>query len=195
MTRPTCPRCGAPAWPYYDTHTGRKLTGLVCSRDCGNDRHRPGKEHAQRVHTLPGMRAPRHGRDEWRALLRGEDRGSDLELEMLARLRAAQCDPEAREYQFAAPRRWRFDFAWPSIRLAVEVQGGVWSGGRHVRPAGFSAECERRNAAALAGWCVLEYTADAIHSGRAAQEVAAVVASRAGQAERADAKPNVRGPR
>lgn len=194
MTRPTCPRCGAPAWPYYDTPRGSTLKGLVCSRYCEHDRHKANPHH-QRVHTLPGMKAPRRDRDPWRALLRTEERGSDLELEMLARLRAAECEPESREYQFAAPRRWRFDFAWPSIKLAVEVQGGVWSGGRHVRPAGFAAECERRNHAALAGWAVLEYPADAIHSGRAAQEVAAVVASRTGQAERAEKTPGVRGPR
>ena len=52
-------------------------------------------------------------------------------------------------------RRWRFDFAWPRRRVAVEVEGGVFSRGRHVRPSGFINDCEKYNAAALDGWTVL----------------------------------------
>jgi hypothetical protein len=41
-------------------------------------------------------------------------------------------DPE-REYRFDAKRRWRFDFCWPEQRLASEVEGGTWSGGRLIQ--------------------------------------------------------------
>ena len=41
-------------------------------------------------------------------------------------------EPE-REYIFAPPRRWRFDFRWPGHMLAVEVEGGVYTNGRHNR--------------------------------------------------------------
>lgn len=62
------------------------------------------------------------------------------------------------EYRFAPPRRWRFDFAWPDHRLAVELEGGVWTGGRHTRASGYIADCDKYNAAVLAGWRVLRYT-------------------------------------
>lgn len=65
-----------------------------------------------------------------------------------------------REYRFAPPRRWRFDFAWLEPMVAVEVEGGIRNYGRHNRPEGFQGDCEKYNAAALDGWTVLRYTRD-----------------------------------
>lgn len=62
------------------------------------------------------------------------------------------------EYRFDAKRRWRFDYAWPDRLLALEVEGGIWTRGRHVRGAGYRADMEKYNAAALAGWRVLRTT-------------------------------------
>lgn len=55
---------------------------------------------------------------------------------------------------------WRFDFAWPDRKLAVEIEGGTWSGGRHVRGSGFEDDCRKYNAAVRFGWRVLRYTSD-----------------------------------
>jgi very-short-patch-repair endonuclease len=62
------------------------------------------------------------------------------------------------QYRFDPVRKWRFDFAWPDVRLAVEIDGGLFSRGRHQRAAGYQADCEKFNAAMLAGWRVLRYT-------------------------------------
>lgn len=62
------------------------------------------------------------------------------------------------ELRFAPPRRWRFDFALPQARVAVEIEGGVWCQGRHNRGAGFVSDCEKYLAAALAGWTVFRLT-------------------------------------
>lgn len=62
-----------------------------------------------------------------------------------------------REYRFDSERRWRFDFAWPSLKIAVEVEGGVWIRGRHVRPVGYLADLEKYNRAVVLGWRVLRY--------------------------------------
>lgn len=61
------------------------------------------------------------------------------------------------EYRFDPVRRWKFDFAMVEQKIAVEVEGGVWTRGRHVRPAGFIADCEKYNAAVMQGWRVLRY--------------------------------------
>lgn len=62
-----------------------------------------------------------------------------------------------REYRFAPPRRWRFDFAHLPTRVAVEVHGSVFSDGRHTRGAGFLADREKMLAAQRAGWLVVEF--------------------------------------
>ena len=103
---------------------------------------------------------------------------SDLEAAFLHYWRAlAPGAPEpVAEYRFAAEsvglgpgirerladaglRDWRFDFAWPRRRVAVELEGGTWTGGRHVRGDGFARDCEKYNLAALHGWRVIRLTA------------------------------------
>lgn len=63
------------------------------------------------------------------------------------------------EYRFDGTRLWRFDYAWPEQRVALEVEGGAFAkgGGGHNRGAGFQADMEKYNAAALLGWVVLRY--------------------------------------
>lgn len=63
-----------------------------------------------------------------------------------------------REYRFDGTRRWRADFALESARLLIEIEGGVWSKGRHVSPKGFMNDAEKYLAAALQGWSVLRLT-------------------------------------
>ena len=59
------------------------------------------------------------------------------------------------EYRFHQERKWRLDIAWPTARLAIEVQGGVWTGGRHNRGAAMLKEWEKLNTLAGMGWRVL----------------------------------------
>ena len=72
------------------------------------------------------------------------------------------------EYHFARPdREWRFDFAWPGYKLALEVQGGTWKSGAHSRGRGYEADREKINWAEIHGWHVLEATTDMVADGRA----------------------------
>lgn len=64
------------------------------------------------------------------------------------------------EHKFHQVRDWRFDVAWPSLKVAVELHGGTRSGGRHVRGDGFQGDCHKVNAAVIRGWRVLAYTSD-----------------------------------
>jgi len=60
-----------------------------------------------------------------------------------------------REHKFHPTRAWRFDFAWPSQRLAVEVDGR-----RHRTCAGQRSDCEKLNEAVRLGWRVLRFPSD-----------------------------------
>ncbi len=66
---------------------------------------------------------------------------------------------------------WRFDFAWPDLKLAVEVEGGTWNGGRHTRGKGFEEDCIKYNAAMLLGWNVARFTSGMITSGKALETI------------------------
>ena len=68
------------------------------------------------------------------------------------------------EYKFHATRRWRFDFAYPDLKLAIEAEGCVYAQGRHTRGKGYEGDCKKYNAAALDGWVVLRYTTGTISS-------------------------------
>ncbi len=73
--------------------------------------------------------------------------------------------PYEREYKFCEDRRFRFDFAIPDHMLAIEVDGGTWSGGRHTSGVGFRNDCVKTNLAVLHGWRVLRFTADMVRDG------------------------------
>ena len=71
-----------------------------------------------------------------------------------------------REYRFHATRMWRFDFAAPASRIAVEVEGMVPGGrSRHTSMRGYAGDCRKYNAAAAAGWRVIRGTQTMIRSG------------------------------
>lgn len=71
----------------------------------------------------------------------------------------ADVPPFVREYAFdATHRQWRLDFAWPDAKIGVEIHGGEWSHGRHVRGAGFIEDRRKMNAALAQGWRVFEFT-------------------------------------
>lgn len=75
-------------------------------------------------------------------------------------------EPEP-EYLFASPRRWRFDFAFIAARVALEIEGGAWSRGRHTRGKGFLNDMAKYNEAVLRGWRVIRVTPQQIESGEA----------------------------
>lgn len=67
------------------------------------------------------------------------------------------------EHRFHPDRKWRFDFAWPEFKVALECEGGVYTHGRHTRGTGFTKDCEKYSTAAAMGWRVLRFTGEQIH--------------------------------
>lgn len=76
------------------------------------------------------------------------------------------------EFKFHPTRKWLFDYVWigctcsgefhhgkscgmaclENARLALEVEGAVWTGGRHTSGAGFVKDMEKYNEASAMGY-------------------------------------------
>jgi very-short-patch-repair endonuclease len=81
-------------------------------------------------------------------------------------LRAHKIPFEA-EYRFAPPRKFRFDFAFPDKKIACEIDGGIFTFGRHSRPAGIVKDMEKFNIAAGLGYRILKFTPQQVKKGEA----------------------------
>lgn len=92
---------------------------------------------------------------------------SDLERSFAFMAKAAHVPPFVTEHMFCDGRKWRFDFAWPEHKVAFEVEGGIWTQGRHTRGDAFNKDCEKYNAAALLGWRVFRVTETHLRDGSA----------------------------
>lgn len=62
------------------------------------------------------------------------------------------------EFVFHNERKWRFDYCWPDKKIALEIEGGVFTGGRHTSGPGFMGDMEKYNQAVLYGWKVIRTT-------------------------------------
>jgi len=120
---------------------------------------------------------------------------SQLERLLLFQIKAI-CLPEPQqEYRFAAAHvglskgikarlkaarlhDWRFDFAWPSIAFAVEVEGVTASGGRHQRIGGFIVDIEKYHHALALGWTVYRTTGKLIKNGQSLNLIEQIVKKR-----------------
>ncbi len=118
--------------------------------------------------------------DEYRKLAANEKPAkrsrSELEVELLAQINMLKLPKPQEEYKFLEDRRFRFDFAYPEYRLAIEVQGGIWRKGGHSSAKGIMRDCEKYNLAQLNGWTLLLFTAEDVHSGEAARVIAMLLA-------------------
>lgn len=122
------------------------------------------------------MRAPRPAKPRGKVPREASHLEASFDFLWL-RLRPAGAPLPVAEYRFDAVRKWRFDRAFPDQRVAVELEGGIYSRGRHTRAAGFIADAEKYNAAAVAGWLVLRFVASDLraHPDRVVGQVASVL--------------------
>ena len=96
------------------------------------------------------------------------------------------------EHMFHATRRWRFDFCWPSLMLACEVEGGIWTDSRHTRGKGFIEDCAKYGEAAILGWAVLRVPSQWAADGKAIALVKRWADARHGNLARAMAQERAR---
>ena len=100
---------------------------------------------------------------------------SDMVQHLLTRIIQTGLPEPTLEYVFAKPRKFRFDICWPERRVAVEVDGGTWTGGRHVSGAGYERDCVKINAATERGWSVYRYTSGMVKSDEAITQLERVL--------------------
>ena len=83
-----------------------------------------------------------------------------LEYEMFRRKLAAFTGcVVGKEHFFARPvREWRIDVVILDLKIGIEIEGGVWTNGRHTRGKGFIDDIEKYNAAVTLGWAILRFT-------------------------------------
>ena len=100
---------------------------------------------------------------------------SDLEAAFLFYLRAAGLPEPVAQYRDKKTfgRGFAWDFAYPEARLLIEVQGGQWANGKtaHTWGKSFQRDCEKLNAAQLAGWRQLNFCRGMIDAGDVAEIV------------------------
>ena len=89
-----------------------------------------------------------------------EVKASELEAQFSVLVKIYRLPKPAQEFRFDPVRRFRFDFAWETQKLAVEINGGTWSRGRHSRGSGQRNDCIKLNLAIERGWRVLQFTGD-----------------------------------
>ena len=79
--------------------------------------------------------------------------------DLFARIIASDSQEDVfKEYRFHSTRLWRFDYAIPRLKIAIEIDGGIWIQGRHNSPKGYINDMEKFNEAAALGWVVLKLT-------------------------------------
>ena len=72
--------------------------------------------------------------------------------------------PLVEEYRFHKKRMWRADYACVEGKVIIEIEGGIFVRGRHIRPQGFINDCSKYNTATLDGWAVIRLPPNLIDS-------------------------------
>jgi hypothetical protein len=106
---------------------------------------------------------------------------------LIIHLRAKNLPKPEFEYKFHPTRKWKFDAAYPDLKIAIEAEGGFFGVGKPCRSCGrrkvaghtsiarLFSDAEKYNAAAELGWRVLRYPPKMIESGEAIRQLERVL--------------------
>ena len=115
-----------------------------------------------------GANKPKRGSK--RLKLKGEKIQSEGEVILATSLRALQIEFE-QEFEFHPTRKWRADFHLKGKKILVEVEGGIWSNGRHTRGKGYLGDLDKYNAATMMGYQVIRFSTEQVKSGSAIEQI------------------------
>ena len=106
---------------------------------------------------------------------------SKLEELFAAQLERADVKFE-RELMLIPGRRFRFDFVFAEHNLVAEIEGAIWTGGRHTSGAGFLKDCEKYNLLVEHGWQLLRFPTNLVRDGSALEQTLRVLRKDASEA-------------
>ena len=109
-----------------------------------------------------------------RPKVKGEKVPNEFEAKLAGELKTLKIEFE-QEFEFHPKRKWRADFHLVGKKILVEVEGAIWSGGRHTRGKGYIGDMEKYNAATMMGFQVLRFSTDQVKSGLAIQQIEKMV--------------------
>lgn len=109
-----------------------------------------------------------------RPKVKGEKVPNEFEAKLATELKTLKIDFE-QEFEFHQARKWRADFHLIDKKILVEVEGGIWSGGRHTRGKGYLGDMEKYNAATMMGFQVIRFSTEQVKSGLAIQQIEKMV--------------------
>ncbi|PNH14180.1 endonuclease domain-containing protein [Acinetobacter baumannii] len=109
-----------------------------------------------------------------RSAKQGTRQPSEGEMVLATHLRACKISFE-QEYKFHPKRKWRADFLITGTKILVEVEGGIWIGGRHTRGKGYLGDMEKYNEAAMMGFTVLRFSTEQVKAGVAIKQIEQLV--------------------
>lgn len=99
---------------------------------------------------------------------------NEFEAKLALEIKALKIDFE-QEFKFHPSRKWRADFHLKGRMILLEVEGGIWSGGRHTRGKGYIGDMEKYNAATMLGYQVIRFSTEQVKSGLAIQQIEKMV--------------------
>lgn len=67
------------------------------------------------------------------------------------------CDGWIYEYRFDSRRRFKFDYANLRLKIAIEIEGGIYTGTGHAKTGRYLKDMEKYNMASINGWIILRY--------------------------------------
>lgn len=109
-----------------------------------------------------------------RPKVKGEKIPNEFEAKLARELKTLKIEFE-QEFEFHPKRKWRADFHLVGKKILVEVEGAIWSGGRHTRGKGYIGDMEKYNAATMMGFQVIRFSTDQVKSGHAIQQIVKMV--------------------
>lgn len=95
-----------------------------------------------------------------------------LEADFFVQFRGSGVPAPATQVKHVPGRAFRLDFAWPELKLGVEVDGGIKSRQKsHTSVGGILRDIEKHNSGIEQGWTVIRLHTDMVYDGSGFQLV------------------------